>query len=98
MIEFVFSNKIRRKFKGIENSHEFHDPQEVVTPRQGLDGSIEWKERGFPFPTELAFKKNETTNEIECFPPMMPMGYGWTKYCENFQSYIFPKNYEYANW
>jgi hypothetical protein len=40
MIEFVFSNKIRRKFKNIEPSHTFQDPAELVTPRQGLDGSI----------------------------------------------------------
>jgi predicted transposase YbfD/YdcC len=42
MVEFVFANKIRRKFKGIEPSHTFHDPAELVKPRQGLDGSIEW--------------------------------------------------------
>jgi hypothetical protein len=81
LVEFVFSNKIRRKFKSIEPSHIFNDPLDLVKPRQGLDGSIEWTERGFPFPTELIYLKNEKTGEIECHPPFVPPGYGWTKYC-----------------
>ena len=42
MIELVFSNKIRRKFKNIEGYHVYHDPKELVTPSQGEDGTMVW--------------------------------------------------------
>ena len=31
-------------------------------------------------------------------PPTLPLHYGWTKFTSNYQNYIFPKYYEYANW
>lgn len=51
MIEFVFSNKVRRKFKNIEDFHRFHDPLELVTPSQGSKDNIEWLPKGVPFPS-----------------------------------------------
>jgi hypothetical protein len=31
-VEFVFSNKIRRRLKDIEEAHSFNTPEELVTP------------------------------------------------------------------
>lgn len=50
MVEFVFSNKIRRKLKDTEESHLFMKPQELTTPSL-KDGRF--KGRGFELPKEF---------------------------------------------
>jgi len=97
-VQFVFSNKIRRKLKDIEEFHYFVTPDELVTPPQNPDGTKDWTQRGTPFPTSLTYKKNEETGEMEIVPPEKPLRYGWTKHVQNYTAYIFPKEYEYANW
>ena len=69
-----------------------------MTPPQNPDGSANWRQRGFHFPSTLVYRKIQETGQIECVPPMTPFYYGWTKYTNNYTQYIFPKSFEHANW
>jgi hypothetical protein len=68
-VQFVFSNKIRRKLKDIEEFHYFVTPEELITPPQNPDGTNDWPQRGTAFPTTLNYKKNDHTGDIEIVPP-----------------------------
>lgn len=56
--------------------------------------------KGFKLPTELKITKDPVTGELKTEAPMKLWGvyYGWTKYVANYENYIFPFAYEYANW
>jgi hypothetical protein len=61
MVEFTFSNKIRRRLKNIEGEMNFIAPDFLITPAHGEDGTRLWSQKGSPFPEKLSYRQNPET-------------------------------------